>query len=344
MKNEKLPNVSIIITNFKDVNNLDRCLESVFQIDYPNFEVLVIDVQTKNIGDIKKKYPSTRIIHLDSDPGFVAIRNIGIKHVNQGCRYILFLDNDTEVTSSLLRKLVKTAESNESIGIVNPIIMNLKDKTKIHYFGINSDIFGVPIYITALPRAKSSQGIIDFFFTSGCAMLIKKDLMNKIGLFDVSFYFGVEDFDFSWRAKLAGYRIVTNLNAIVYHKQSGTRKRGSLKRMYYGIRNTLRMLVKNYDFATLLVIAPLYLLKPFVEMILFMLVKTVFGQRSTRLSSIPVNHEPLISLGLIYLKAIKWNVYHLKGTLRLRQKIQHFRKVSDRKILCETKWKRTFLF
>jgi GT2 family glycosyltransferase len=105
--------------------------------------------------------------------------------------------------------------------------------------GLTSNIFGIP--------KPNRLARVEPFFASGAGMLVRNDVLHATGGFDPAFYFGAEELDLIWRARLLGHHIRTVPEAVVYHKTEGTRKRLSADRLHLGLRNTIRMELKNYD-------------------------------------------------------------------------------------------------
>ena len=105
--------VSVLIVNWNSKENLKDCLQSLFKIDYPNYEVIIVDNGSTDdsVSWVKKNYPGVIIAKANRNLGFAGGNEFGLKH----CRgkYILFLNNDTLVTKSFLTELVSFIEKDE---------------------------------------------------------------------------------------------------------------------------------------------------------------------------------------------------------------------------------------
>ena len=136
-----LPKVSIIIVNYNGKLLLEKCLESLFKINYNNFEVVIVDNNSTDntIEFITKNYPSIIIIKLDSNKGFAEPNNIAAK-ITKG-DYLLFLNNDTIVTPNFISEMIKTMENDKKIGICQSLL--LKSDGQIDSSGDFMDDLGI---------------------------------------------------------------------------------------------------------------------------------------------------------------------------------------------------------
>jgi len=137
------PMVSIVVVNARGTVNLRRCLNSLFETEYSNFEVIVVDCLTHGIEEmLKSEFPKARIVHLDYDCGPAEQHNIGYRMSDPESKYIAFLDNDTEVTSGWLINLLTTLNSDETVGVLQPKLLFLNSKKRIDGSGDFMDYVG----------------------------------------------------------------------------------------------------------------------------------------------------------------------------------------------------------
>lgn len=224
---KNLPKVFVVILNFNGAKTLAPCLSSVFHSDYQNFEVLVVDnnSQDGSFELARQNYSRAHFIKNPENIGFAKGNNVGIRWaLEKFADYVLVLNNDTVIEKSTLSSLVQVAESKDSVGIVSPLILTVTneiwfaggqivwDKMKtIHLFTVASQVPYATEYLT------------------GCAMLIKKDVFKKIGLFDERFFLYYEDADFSLRTKNAGFELLVDPCAKIQHlEQSNTNNASKL--------------------------------------------------------------------------------------------------------------------
>jgi len=239
-KNMALPKVSIIIVNYNGKIFLKKCLESLYNIDYDNFEVIVVDNNSTDdsIEFVTKNYPSINLIKLDSNMGFAHPNNLASK-ISNG-EYLLFLNNDTIVTTDFLNLLIASAVNNVKNGAFQSLLLRS-----------NGDIDSSGDFIDSLGVAYNSKTKITtkrkIFAARAACMLIKKSLFLKVGGFDEKFFFSFEDIDLGWRLWISGYENVIIPNSIVYHIGGSTVNLFKSESSFHGIKNQLSMKITNFE-------------------------------------------------------------------------------------------------
>jgi len=226
--------LSIIILSFNTKNLLDDCLDSVFQQTKGiKFEVLVVDNHsTDGSGEmVKKKFPQVKLISNQKNLGFAQANNQGMKKA-QG-KYLLLLNSDTKVKGSALKKLVSLAEEKRNLGIAGPKLLNL-DETPQPSTG---PFYTLPVTCFSLFRgdrylrhAYSQEKAVDWLY--GACFLIKRELIDKIGFLDEKFFMYVEEMEFCFRAKKAGFQVYYFPQAEVYHLERGSSPEGKQKAIW----------------------------------------------------------------------------------------------------------------
>ena len=273
------PKVTIIILNWNGKEDTIECLESLKHITYPNYEMLLVDNGSTDgsVECFREKYPGIEIIETGENLGFAGGNNVGIRRaMDEEADYVLLLNNDTVVDPEFLGELVKVAESNISIGIVGP---------KIYYYdyGGRKDVIwfaggkmlrriGQPFHDGLHKIDKGQYGKLkNVDFITGCALLVKKEVIDKIGLLDVDYFAYFEDLDYNIKVSKAGYSIVYSPKAKIWHKGSSTSGFMSPTYIYFHTRNRIIFVKKNatkFDFLivfipyfiTIRVICPLFIL------------------------------------------------------------------------------------
>lgn len=226
MNENKLPFVYIVILNWLKNGLIDtiECLESVFKLDYPNFEVIVVDneSQDESVNIIGKSYPRVILIRNEENLGYCAGNNIGMRYaLKNGADYLWLLNNDTVVYSDSVSKMVDLAESSFDIGLVSPTIYYFENPQKIQYAGSYIKLEDLSIIYPDL----SSEVIHPDFQTGksvyvwGTGLFIKRNCIEKIGFLNEAYFAYYEDADYTLRSMHSGFRSVICSSAKILHKK-----------------------------------------------------------------------------------------------------------------------------
>lgn len=217
------PKIFVIILNFNGIETLLPCLNSIFQSDYPNFEVVVVDNDSKDESFEKARlnYSRAHFIKNSTNVGFSKGNNIGIRYaLEKFADHVFVLNNDTVIEKNTLSTLVKEIEASPLTGIVSPVILGADNKIiwfaggKINWNKMRN------IHLLDLPSMLPYESE----YLTGCAMLVKKEVFKKIGLFDERFFLYYEDADFSVRAKKAGFNLLVIPPAHIQHLEQSNSK------------------------------------------------------------------------------------------------------------------------
>ncbi len=262
------PEVSIVVLNHNGSEDTIRCLESLARLDYKGaFQVVVVDngsddadferlrswVEADWNGPVLEAEPnllaSSRhfmgeivLIRLRENLGFSGGNNPGIEYgLRCGAKYVWVLNNDTVVDKDSLKELVAASDIVEKTGIVFSKIYSLDGKS-VQYDGLS---------MASYEGKKGSEDQDRAFVTEypcGCSMLLKKELLEDIGLFDEEYFLYFEDNDIMVRAKKSGWKAAYTPFSRVYHKGGGSIGEW-LKTplsVYYASRNALLIYKKNF--------------------------------------------------------------------------------------------------
>lgn len=317
----EVPLVSVVVPTWNGVDLLREFMPSVMALDYPNYEVIVVDNASTDgtVEFIEKHHPQVRVLRNSRNDGTAEGSNIGARTARG--KYIFFISNDMWIDGAILSKMVPHMEEDEGIGIctvkMRRITANGDRLMEIDSVGADADMFGFP-----MPRGSDHvddgqwDGFADVFFSFGGAMLIRRDVFEKTGGYDSAFFTLADDIDLSWRVRLLGYRVVVEPAAFLYHRVSATLNTPAFKRAYRRFiseRNTIRMLMKNYRMATLAWLLPMDMFVLLLEMGFFVL--------KWRWDLVGAD-----------VRAVLWNIRHLSSTIAARRITQQMRMVRDRDV------------
>lgn len=314
------PLVSIINVTWNGRELLEKYLPSLNNLKYPNYEVIIVDNGSldDSVAFVKNNYPKFKIIQNQTNLGTAQGSNVGLKEAKG--EYVFWVSNDMEFSPYILNYLVDCSQNDPKVGIATVKMLRIKDGKcidQIDSVGADIDIFGFPI---SRGINEKDTGQYDFstdvFFSFGGAMFIRRSLLDIIGEYDPDYLTLADDIDLSWRAHLAGYRVVVEPKAFLYHRVSATlsKSHNRAQKRYISERNTLRTLLKNYSFGYLLMILPGYFAILFMEILFFLLLRK-------------------FKVAFSGIRAVLWNIKHFPGTLKRRAKIQSMRRVKDRVII-----------
>ncbi len=235
--------VFAIILNYNGKDTLLECLDSVYKSDYSNLEVIIVDNNSTDgsFKIAKNHFAKFHFIKNSQNIGFAGGNNVAIKFaLEKMADYIFLLNNDALIKNDTISKLVKTAERNEKIGLLSPLIY--KNKTnKIWFAGGKINWLQMRTEHTSNKLLKNKPLLTSYI--TGCAMLIKKEVFKKIGLLDEDYFLYYEDADFSYRARKNGFKVAVLPSAIAYHFEKSNEN--NPQKLYWLIRSGILFFQKN---------------------------------------------------------------------------------------------------
>ncbi len=310
----KNPLVSIIIINWNGGEILKDCLKSLQKINYDNFELILVDNgsldQSYQILNSLKFKAKKILIKNSSNQGFAIANNQGFK-ISKG-EYILLLNNDTRVVPNFLNVLVKKIKENFDIGVIQPKIFVMDKKKYLDNVACYLTSTGFLQHFGYMEKDSNKFNRDIFTFSAkGACMLIRRDIIEKVGLFDSDFGSYFEETDFCWRVWNMGFKVLYYPKAYIYHKVGFSSKRqDQIFINYHSLKNRILSMIKNLETYNLIKIGIFHLFL-LISLSLFYLLKLEFSK------------------AWMIWKAIFWNILHLKKTLIKRRRVQNMRSQND---------------
>lgn len=250
------PKVVIIILNWNGKEDTIECLESLKHITYPNYEILLVDNGSidGSVECFRELYPGLEIIETGENLGFAEGNNVGIRRaMDEGVDYVLLLNNDTVVDPEFLGELVTVAESDPKIGIVGPKIYyyDHKGRKDVVWFAggiINQWTGGATHEGDNKLDSQNFSKPKEIGYVTGCAMLIKRDVIISVGMLNPIFFTYYEDVELCFRSRVGGWNINYSPSSRVWHKISQSSKgMFSTHTIYHTTRNRIWFVKMHYS-------------------------------------------------------------------------------------------------
>lgn len=268
--------VAIVLINFNGFIDTVECIDSLNDIDYTNYEIIVVDNDSEKDYDLlSAKYSDSNVTILSSESnlGFSGGNNIGISYArNQGAGYILLLNNDTLVENDFLTNMVSTAQKLNNRCVITSKIMYAYDKERIWYAGGKFDFKTSRTSVDGINEKDSEKynKAQKVSFASGCCLLIPIEILDKIGLMNEDYFLYCEDTDYCLRILKADFEIMYEPKSKIYHKVNASTNKIAGIQTYYLVRNKL-FIVKKY-------IRPVYKPLSYIYILLEILKRALTGE------------------------------------------------------------------
>jgi len=310
-----LPKISVLVLNYNGLRFLDKCFESLGELQYPDYEVILVDNASNDgsVAYVRQKFPWVKLLIHEKNYGFCEGYNRSIAFA-QG-EYLAFLNNDTRVDPNWLAELASAVQEHQA-DIFGSKMLSLDNPEIISSRGGKITPIGSGYDIDFNSRdSKAEDNKLTFVGAVGSgAMLIRKAAFLEIGGFDPDYFAAVEDLDLCWRAWLKGYKVIYVANSIVYHKVGGSwDSRHSSPRTFLGQKNRLANIVKNFEFTNVIKGLALSLAYDLVMVVMF-LARGEFGN--------------ILALA----NGTRCFIKELPKTLKKRKTIQRDRRISDKEL------------
>ena len=255
--------VSVIVVNFNGMSHIEACISSVLHQTYQNFEVILVDNDSTDgsLDYARGRFPNLVIVANQDNLGYAGGINTGLTRATG--EYIAPLNIDTEVDKGWLLSMVEFMDENPEVGAVTPKVLLYQDKDRINATGIN-------IHVTGLSFAKAlgtqsqdySKGPMRVAGISGCSFLIRRELLDRLGL-NEWFFMYCDDTELSWVMNLINREMYCIPESIVYHKY---RLKMNPDKLFFLERNRQAMLLSSVKPLTFVLCSPVFALTELLVM------------------------------------------------------------------------------
>ena len=253
--------VSVIIPNYNGKQYLKTCLDALRTQTSRNFKTILVDngSQDGSREYVQEQYPEVKIVALKENTGFCGAVNAGIRV--SASPYVLLLNNDTQAEPEFVENLTKAVKKRKNCFSVQAKMLQMHDKTRMDDAGNAYCAFG---WAFAEGKGRPETEYCterQIFSCCAGAAIYRREILDKIGLFDEEHFAYLEDLDICYRARLRGYENWFCPSARVLHVGSGTSgSRYNLFKVRYSSRNNIYLAYKNMPLAQLIWNSPLLLL------------------------------------------------------------------------------------
>ena len=265
--------ISIVIPNLNGLEHLKTLYPSVAAQNFSDYKLILVDNGSSDgsVEFTRTNHPQFEIIEFDYNTGFAKAVNEGIKKSlsKHGSDYILLLNNDIELKSDFLLMAVNTFDIVTDAGSLAVKMMNYFSRDVIDDTGNFITKKGGTPY----PRGNGQKDTGQFdkpeYIFGACAgaAFYRKEVFEKIGLFDEDFFAYLEDIDLSFRAQLAGFKCYYEPKAVCYHKRGGSSISTYRFQVKMNERNVVWLRLKNYPFSLYLKYQPRFVISRIIKFI-----------------------------------------------------------------------------
>jgi GT2 family glycosyltransferase len=244
---------AIVILNWNGQKLLEQFLPSIVNFSSTDATIYVADNAStdSSINFIKEYYPSVQIVENTTNGGYAKGYNDALQSIDADI-YCL-LNSDIEVTKNWITPVISLFEKEKNTAIIQPKLLDFKDKTKFEYAGAAGgfvDLYGYPYCRgRVFNRLETDTGQFndtsEIFWASGACLFIRSEVYHKLGGFDEDYFAHQEEIDLCWRAQNEGFDIKYVGASTVYHVGGATLQETNPHKTFLNFRNSLLNVVKN---------------------------------------------------------------------------------------------------
>ncbi|MEC7264950.1 MAG: glycosyltransferase family 2 protein [Bacteroidota bacterium] len=244
--------IAVVILNWNGEALLERFLPSVMEHS-EGADIYVVDNASTDgsIDFLKQHYPTIGVVQNDVNGGFAKGYNDGLKHIEADL--FCLLNSDVEVTENWLGPIIKAFRDIPEAAIIQPKILDLKQKDHFEYAGAAGgfiDMLGYPfcrgrIFQSIEKDEGQYDDIMEVFWATGACMFIKSEVFRSLNGFDEDYFAHQEEIDLCWRAKNAGHKVFYVGHSHIYHLGGSTLSNMNPKKTFLNFRNSLFSITKN---------------------------------------------------------------------------------------------------
>lgn len=244
---------AIVILNWNGKQLLEQFLPSIVNYSSETAEVYLADNASTDhsIAFVKEFFPSVKIIENATNGGYAKGYNDALQNIDADI-YCL-INSDVEVTKNWIEPVIEVFKEDENTAIVQPKLLDFKDKTKFEYAGAAGgfvDLYGYPycrgrVFLELEKDNGQFNDVSEIFWASGACFFIRSKVYHKLNGFDEDYFAHQEEVDLCWRTQNAGYKVKYVGASTVYHVGGATLQESNPQKTYLNFRNSLLNVIKN---------------------------------------------------------------------------------------------------
>jgi GT2 family glycosyltransferase len=241
--------ITVILNTNRRVDTL-ACLASLARSTYQHHHMIVLDNASTDgsVEAIRDQFPGVEIIHLTRNLGYAGNNNVGIQAaLERDADWVFVLNEDTILDPECLSHLVSVGESDARIGIVGPMVYHYDEPTIIQSAGGRLGRYWEAQHIAQ--NEPDTQQFTDphaVSWISGCAILVRRAVIEQVGMLDERFFYYWEETEWCLRAAKSSWRILHVPRARIWHKGVQRNYHPKPSVAYYATRNRLLVLLKHH--------------------------------------------------------------------------------------------------
>jgi len=245
------PRVYAITLNWNGKDDTIECVESLKKVNYPNFQIIVVDNGSTDgsVAALRGKYSDIIIVENGRNLGYAEGFNTGMRYgLQQRADYFLILNNDTVIDPNAPGELVRVAERDPRIGFVSGKVYFYDEPNRLQTVGKNSH----PVFIVGSHIGGKEidvgqyDGIRERCFVDDVCLLVRRAVFEEVGGYDLTFFLMYEETDWCARVRRAGFKIIYAPDAKIWHKGNRDSNTGrSAIHQFYISRNQIPFTRRN---------------------------------------------------------------------------------------------------
>jgi len=242
------PRVVTVVVHWNEPEETARCLDSLAAVRYPDHQVVVVDNASRPdaLARLRTLAAGVRLLESRENLGFAGGNNLGFEEARRsGAAYLFLLNSDATVEPEILDRLVAAMESDPRIGMSGPNVHSVERPDHVLYAGGDLDWRRGESRIRR-PAPGDAGRLVDVDWIPGCALLVRAEVLDRVGGMDPSYFLYFEETDWCTRARRSGYRVVLVPERLAYHSErTSSALTKSPHFFYYYSRNHPRFLLRH---------------------------------------------------------------------------------------------------